>query len=294
MVRGRQSAHFARNANISSVSRGFATTDDRDCQDGTNFWSRFFQLSKDPALPIYQIQFSNTAPAEKNEIPAEATEQLETWKRTYGDELFEAYRTKIAPRYDPRPPSIVQKLTKSSFLSESPTHICAAYALATQCVESWSISKRMYLGIVFHRHAMMYLQKDLSVTLDALRMLVLLAEFPLRSGSNLLLGWATAYAFELKLNIDPRDWLISEEEKELRRRIFWTIMVMVRWSSVATGGPGIDQDYYDTEVPAPQCQMDEIKICELEMTEIVSESHLLFLNLMVPVCDDRAQLLHGS
>lgn len=152
----------------------------------------------------------------------------------------------------------------------------------------------MYLGIVFHRHAMMYLQKDLSVTLDALRMLVLLAEFPLRSGSNLLLGWATAYAFELKLNIDPKDWLISEEEKELRRRIFWTIMVMVRWSSVATGAPGIDQDYYDTEIPAPQCQMDEIKICEVEMTEIVSRCCIRSHRLTSLVCQDRPKFLHGA
>lgn len=262
------------------LSKGLATSDNRDCELKDKIWTRFYKLSKDATLPLYHFHFREEVASDesKSNAPAEALLQLETWTTAYGNILMETFKLKIAPRLYFLSSSEIQAISLQSMVGKPVALICAVYALAAQCVSSWSISKRAHLGMRFHRYAMTYLECDLyPVTTEALHILVLLSAFPIQFDTSLLSSWALALAFELRLNIDPQHWQIPDEEKDGRRRLFWIIMVNHRWSAFEHHSPGVDTDYYDTEVSMTALSSFSMLPNEIEVSELVRsikfESH---------------------
>ncbi|KAF4958736.1 hypothetical protein FSARC_10927 [Fusarium sarcochroum] len=51
------------------------------------------------------------------------------------------------------------------------------------------------------------------------------------------LGFAVSVAFAMGLNRDPSSWDIPEQEKKLRRRVWWALLIHDRWSSFSCGTP---------------------------------------------------------
>ncbi|CCG84369.1 protein of unknown function [Taphrina deformans PYCC 5710] len=255
------------------IAKGLATMDDRDCAANDKLWARFYRLSSDPTLPLYKFHFINgvTSADFKSNVPPEAIAQLEFWTDNYGDVLLQNFIAKISPRLRLWSMAEIRATTKDSLLRRSTSQTCAIYAMAATCVDSWSIKKRAYLALSFHRCAMTYLQRALNPpSLDAIRTLVLLAAFPLQSDSSLLNSWALALAFEMKLNIDPEHWQIPEEEKTLRRRLFWLIIVSHRWSASKHLYPNVSNDCYDTLVPTTEETSDQTFSIEVQVSDIVA------------------------
>lgn len=208
----------------------------------------------------------------KTEVSIEALAQVNKWRLAYGDVLVETFKEKVIPRYGLANLKELQAMSAASIDGQSMSLVCATFALAAQAVSSWSLKKRMYLGTEFYRFATTYLDRDqFPVTLDTLRILVLLAEFPLQAGTPLLNSCALAHAFDLHLNVDPEHWNIAEDEKLSRRRLFWFVILSDRFFTIQQHSPSLEPDYYDTQVPAPRSISDQINLRELEITELVSE-----------------------
>lgn len=231
-------------------------------------------MSNDPTLKLYQISFPNPSLLHpdyegKSEVPSSAIAQVRSWTESYGDCLLETFRTKIAPRYAGCAEDS-EILIREDLLNQPVSLTCALYALSALCVDSWTLKKRLYLGLAFHSHAMTYLQKELiPVSLKSIRVLFLLADFSVGAGASLLNSWVLSHAFELRLNIDPEHWQVPEREKEIRRRMFWLIMVNDRFSAMERNAPSVEHDHYDTKTPAPITSMGETRLLDVEVSEIV-------------------------
>ncbi|KAK1248524.1 hypothetical protein MKX08_006744 [Trichoderma sp. CBMAI-0020] len=69
-------------------------------------------------------------------------------------------------------------------------------------------------------------------------------------GNGVLLGSAVSIAHSLGLNHNPLPWQIPQAEKYLRMKIWWSVLVHDRWTSLAHGTPPhIQKAQYD--VPPP-------------------------------------------
>ncbi|KAI1842058.1 hypothetical protein JX266_011709 [Neoarthrinium moseri] len=69
-------------------------------------------------------------------------------------------------------------------------------------------------------------------------------------GNGVQLGAAVSLAHSLGLNRDPLPWDIPEAEKFLRMKIWWSLLIHDKWSSLAYGTPShIQRTQYD--VPSP-------------------------------------------
>lgn len=223
---------------------------------------------------MYSVQFN--APAQflghtRTEVSLGAIEQVNKWKQSYGEVLLHTFKRKVLPRYGLASIKTVSNLTVERLDGQSLSLVCATFALAAQAVSTWSLKKRMYLGMEFYLFATRHLERDMSpITMDTLRILVLLSEFPLNVGSSLMNSWALAHAFDLQLNVDPEAWKISEEEKTNRRRLFWWVILSDRYSTIPQHSPCLEQDFYNTKIPEALSTSDQINLRELEITGLVS------------------------
>ncbi|KAF1939588.1 hypothetical protein EJ02DRAFT_456791 [Clathrospora elynae] len=69
-------------------------------------------------------------------------------------------------------------------------------------------------------------------------------------GNITLCGRTVSLAQTFGLHRDPSKWNITENEKSLRMRLWWCVLVTDQWSSVAYGAPPyVSKGYYD--VPRP-------------------------------------------
>ncbi|OJJ59006.1 hypothetical protein ASPSYDRAFT_58196 [Aspergillus sydowii CBS 593.65] len=66
-------------------------------------------------------------------------------------------------------------------------------------------------------------------------------------------GRAVSLALSLGLNRNPTDWKRPAIERDLRRRLWWAVLIHDYWSSFAHGTPPmIRKDQYDVPIPAVQ------------------------------------------
>lgn len=73
------------------------------------------------------------------------------------------------------------------------------------------------------------------------------------TGNAINLGRTVALAYSLGLNRDPRQWNLGQEEKRLRIRAWWAILIHDRWLSLAHGTPPlIQRQHCDVSMPEPQ------------------------------------------
>ncbi|KAF7528436.1 hypothetical protein G7054_g10136 [Neopestalotiopsis clavispora] len=69
-------------------------------------------------------------------------------------------------------------------------------------------------------------------------------------GNGVQLGAAVSLAYSLGLNRDPLPWDIPNAEKLLRMKIWWSLMIHDKWSSLAHGTPfHIQDEQYDVPFP---------------------------------------------
>ncbi|KAI0596368.1 fungal-specific transcription factor domain-containing protein [Biscogniauxia sp. FL1348] len=69
-------------------------------------------------------------------------------------------------------------------------------------------------------------------------------------GNGVQLGSAVSLAHSLGLNHDPSSWDIPLSEKVLRMKIWWSLLIHDRWSSLAYGTPPhIQRGFYDVPLP---------------------------------------------
>ncbi|OQE87612.1 hypothetical protein PENNAL_c0019G09138 [Penicillium nalgiovense] len=77
------------------------------------------------------------------------------------------------------------------------------------------------------------------------------------TGNGVRLGSAVALCHSLGLNRNPLPWDIPREEKHLRMKIWWSILLHDRWSSLAYGTPPhIRRAQYDVPLPVPEYLSD--------------------------------------
>lgn len=282
--------------NTHSIREGIATRPEETCAGSAKQWNRLIRVSTDAALPIYEVHIdvlpSASTQNTKNVAP-EAVAQVTRWTSAYGDVLLETFKSKVLPRYGLAGLEEMRAYSPNNIAGRSLSLVCAIYALTAPAVTLWPLKKRMYLSTEFYKFATRELERDLiPVTLDTLRILVLLAEFPIQSVTPLLNSWALAHAFELRLNVDPEHWKISEEEKLSRRRLFWWAILSDRFFSVQQNAPSLESDFYDTEIPRPRSLSDQINQTEIEISDLVTslESHSNHV-LIFTADQDRSKLL---
>jgi hypothetical protein len=65
------------------------------------------------------------------------------------------------------------------------------------------------------------------------------------SGNFMSFSQTLAISHMLGLHLDPTNWVLPREEKDVRIRIWWAIMIHDKWSSLCWGRPSVihDQDY---------------------------------------------------
>ncbi|RKK70574.1 hypothetical protein BFJ69_g11740 [Fusarium oxysporum] len=94
------------------------------------------------------------------------------------------------------------------------------------------------------------------------------------------LGFAVGIAFSMGLNRDPSAWDIPEEEKNLRKMVWWALLIHDTWTSFSCGTPPRIQAYQNT-LPPPDLKslsmIEPPKQCKAEiytalfsLTEILS------------------------
>ncbi|KAJ5230028.1 hypothetical protein N7489_010736 [Penicillium chrysogenum] len=77
------------------------------------------------------------------------------------------------------------------------------------------------------------------------------------TGNGVRLGSAIALCHSLGLNRNPLPWDIPREEKYLRMKIWWSILLHDRWSSLAYGTPPhIRRSQYDVPLPISEYLSD--------------------------------------
>ncbi|KAJ6132614.1 transcriptional regulator family: Fungal Specific TF [Penicillium samsonianum] len=77
------------------------------------------------------------------------------------------------------------------------------------------------------------------------------------TGNGVRLGSAVALCHSLGLNRNPLPWDIPREEKHLRMKIWWSILLHDRWSSLAYGTPPhIRRSQYDVPLPISEYLSD--------------------------------------
>ncbi|KAL4991899.1 fungal-specific transcription factor domain-containing protein [Aspergillus falconensis] len=70
-------------------------------------------------------------------------------------------------------------------------------------------------------------------------------------GNGGMVGMAVALSNALGLNRDPSGWSISPQEKSLRIRIWWLVLIHDRWCSLAYGTPlQVHRAQYDVPLPS--------------------------------------------
>ncbi|CAH0014830.1 unnamed protein product [Clonostachys rhizophaga] len=76
-------------------------------------------------------------------------------------------------------------------------------------------------------------------------------------GNGVLLGSAVSVAYSLGLNRNPMSWEITHSEKCLRMKIWWTLLIHDRWTSLAHGTPPhILPTQYDVPLPSLEYMAD--------------------------------------
>jgi hypothetical protein len=117
-------------------------------------------------------------------------------------------------------------------------------------------------------------------------------------GNITLCGKTVSLAQTFGLHRDPSKWKITENERSVRIRLWWSVLISDSWSSVAYGAPPhITKGYYDVPVPtvgslishkaSPQQKQATtcfVHLCAL--TELVG----LILPLLFQIEPDRMQL----
>ncbi|KAJ5836376.1 hypothetical protein N7447_002402 [Penicillium robsamsonii] len=77
------------------------------------------------------------------------------------------------------------------------------------------------------------------------------------TGNGVRLSSAVALCHSLGLNRNPLPWDIPQAEKHLRMKIWWSILLHDRWSSLAYGTPPhIRRSQYDVPLPLPEYLSD--------------------------------------
>ncbi|KAJ5450940.1 hypothetical protein N7491_000122 [Penicillium cf. griseofulvum] len=77
------------------------------------------------------------------------------------------------------------------------------------------------------------------------------------TGNGVRLGSAVALCHSLGLNRNPLPWDIPQAEKHMRMKIWWSILLHDRWSSLAYGTPPhIRRTQYDVPLPIPEYLSD--------------------------------------
>ncbi|KAJ5304494.1 uncharacterized protein N7443_004154 [Penicillium atrosanguineum] len=72
-------------------------------------------------------------------------------------------------------------------------------------------------------------------------------------GNGIQLGSAIALCYSLGLNRNPLPWDIPQAEKHLRMKIWWSMLIHDRWSSLAYGTPPhIRRTQYDVPIPTEE------------------------------------------
>ncbi|CAM9011746.1 hypothetical protein WICANDRAFT_78921 [Wickerhamomyces anomalus NRRL Y-366-8] len=57
--------------------------------------------------------------------------------------------------------------------------------------------------------------------------------------------------FTLGLHVDCSDWKIPDDEKALRKRLWWTVFIMEKWNNFVVGTPSlINEKSYNVEIPS--------------------------------------------
>ncbi|ORY83845.1 hypothetical protein BCR37DRAFT_392294 [Protomyces lactucae-debilis] len=233
------------------------------------FWNSLSRLSSG-ALSIFRISFPNSVIGNysRAEIPEEAANEFAAWQRLYGDRLTELFMTHVAPRVISRTTS---KAHFEELMTRSYSFPCAVYALAACCNTDWTVPQRIRRGNAFHRFAGTYFQREVyPITMDSLKTLLLLSEYPVQYENLLLTSWCVSFAFELKLHIDPEDWALPEDEKYQRRVIWWYIVMRDRISSMTKMQVLITDDTHDVRLPDLRCRYDLWLVAYISICSIVA------------------------
>jgi hypothetical protein len=117
-------------------------------------------------------------------------------------------------------------------------------------------------------------------------------------GNITLCGKTVSLAQTFGLHRDPSKWKITENERSVRIRLWWSVLISDSWSSVAYGAPPhITKGYYDVPLPTVSSlishkatpQQKQATTCFVHLcalTELVG----LILPLLFQIEPDRMQL----
>ncbi|CEH16928.1 hypothetical protein CBOM_03012 [Ceraceosorus bombacis] len=84
------------------------------------------------------------------------------------------------------------------------------------------------------------------------------------SGNMMSLMQAVGTAHMLGLHLDPTSWALSREERDVRIRIWWAIVIHDKWSSLCWGRPSVIHKQ-DFSVPLPK--RSGLSVCNEHLTD---------------------------
>jgi hypothetical protein len=84
------------------------------------------------------------------------------------------------------------------------------------------------------------------------------------SGNFMTLNQTLAISQMLGLHLDPSDWQLPQEEKDVRVRLWWAVVIHDKWSSLCWGRPsGIQKQNFS--VPFPR--RDDLSVCSSHLRD---------------------------
>lgn len=221
---------------------------------------RLFNLvSKDPSNPIVSLNVPRyRAGYVVARVPGKT--QLEILEQILGplkDELIEIYFRKNHPAFPILDETaFLAAKERNSMQMISPTLLCYVYATSLIFWHSSPILRKHPRPDITYclNQCVSALQEDFhAASLSTVYAALLdLNGRPTTAVTynTMLNGRVVAMAHLLGLNRDPERWDLSDQDKKLRARLWWGVLIHDRWSSFAYGvPPSIAQSQYDVPLP---------------------------------------------
>ncbi|KAH9428579.1 hypothetical protein MCOR02_011129 [Pyricularia oryzae] len=243
-----------------ATGSGSGTPGEPSNGEATGNRKRLFNLvSSDPSNPVVSLNVPRyRAGYVVARVPGKT--QLEILEQILGplkDELIEVYFRKNHPAFPILDETaFLAAKERDSMQMISPTLLCYVYATSLIFWRSSPILRKHPRPDITYalNQSVSALQEDFhAASLSTVYAALLdLNGRPTTAVTynTMLNGRVVAMAHLLGLNRDPERWDLSDQDKKLRARLWWGVLIHDRWSSFAYGvPPSIAQSQYDVPLP---------------------------------------------